>query len=157
MQAVLGGVARQMAGAVATLGAGIAPQTVILGGSIVAPPEIIAASKAALARGIPVPIHLLPKALGDHVALSGAGHVGHAAGPERWPRTLAPNADPIRRVARISPKLPAKRGAVVLLGETRHGSPAKRPSGQATKGLGNPLGLASGLRRIGAGADTGSA
>jgi hypothetical protein len=60
-------------------------------------------------------------------------------------------------VARISPKLPAKRGAVVLLGETRHGSPAERPSGQATKGLGNPIGLASGLRRIGAGADTGSA
>ena len=75
-QAVLDGVARQMARAVATLGAVIAPETVILGGSIGARPEIIAATKAELERCFPFPINVVPSALGDHAALSGAVAIG---------------------------------------------------------------------------------
>lgn len=75
-QAVLDGVARQMARAVATLGAVIAPDTVILGGSIGARPEIIAATKTELERCFPFPIHVVPSALGDHAALSGAVAIG---------------------------------------------------------------------------------
>ncbi|GAB1480068.1 ROK family protein [Paracoccaceae bacterium] len=75
-QAVLDGVARQMARAVATLGAVIAPETVILGGSIGARPEIIAATKAELERCFPFPIEVVPSELGDHAALSGAVAIG---------------------------------------------------------------------------------
>lgn len=75
-QSVLDGVARQMARAVATLGAVIAPERVILGGSIGARPEIIAATKAELERCFPFPIHVVPSALGDHAALSGAVAIG---------------------------------------------------------------------------------
>jgi len=75
-QSVLDGVARQMARAVATLGAVIAPETVILGGSIGARPEIIAATKAELERCFPFPIQVVPSALGDHAALSGAVAIG---------------------------------------------------------------------------------
>lgn len=75
-QAVLDGVARQMARAVATLGAVIAPETVILGGSIGARPEIIAATKSELERCFPFSIHVVPSALGDHAALSGAVAIG---------------------------------------------------------------------------------
>ena len=75
-QAVLDGVARQMARAVATLGAVIAPQTVILGGSIGARPEIIAATKAELERCFPFSINVVASALGDHAALSGAVAIG---------------------------------------------------------------------------------
>jgi predicted NBD/HSP70 family sugar kinase len=75
-KAVLDGVARQLARAVATLGAVIAPQTVILGGSIGARPEMIAATRAELERCFPFPIHVVPSLLGDHAALSGAVAIG---------------------------------------------------------------------------------
>lgn len=75
-QAVLDGVARQLARAVATLGAVIAPEMVILGGSIGARPEIIKATKAELERCFPFPIRVVPSALGDHAALSGAVAIG---------------------------------------------------------------------------------
>jgi predicted NBD/HSP70 family sugar kinase len=75
-QAVLDGVARQLARAVATLGAVTAPETVILGGSIGARPEIIAATTADLARCFPFPIRVVPSLLGDHAALSGAVAIG---------------------------------------------------------------------------------
>lgn len=75
-QAVLAGVARQMARAVATLGAVIAPEAIILGGSIGARPEIIAATRIELERCFPFAIRVLPSALGDHAALSGAVAVG---------------------------------------------------------------------------------
>lgn len=75
-QDVLSGVARQMARAVATLGAVIAPELVILGGSIGARPEIIAATKAELARCFPFPVRIEPSQLGNHAALSGAVAIG---------------------------------------------------------------------------------
>lgn len=75
-QAVVNSVARQMARAVATLGAVISPETVILGGSIGARPEIIAATKTELERCFPFHIHVVPSALGDHAALSGAVAIG---------------------------------------------------------------------------------
>ena len=75
-KAVLDGVARQLARAVATLGAVIAPEVVILGGSIGARPEIIAATKAELARCFPFPIRVVPSQLGNHAALSGAVAIG---------------------------------------------------------------------------------
>jgi predicted NBD/HSP70 family sugar kinase len=75
-QAVLDGVARQLARAVATLGAVIAPEVVILGGSIGARPEIIAATEAELARCFPFPIRVVPSLLGNHAALSGAVAIG---------------------------------------------------------------------------------
>ncbi|MBN8631629.1 MAG: ROK family transcriptional regulator [Rhodobacterales bacterium] len=74
--AILERVARQLARAVATLGAVIAPTTVILGGSIGARPELIAATKAELVRCFPFPIHVVPSLLGDHAALSGAVAIG---------------------------------------------------------------------------------
>ena len=64
-QAVLDGVARQLARAVATLGAVIAPEVVILGGSIGARPEIIAATEAELARCFPFPIRIVAKPAGQ--------------------------------------------------------------------------------------------
>lgn len=73
---VIDGVARQLARAVATLGAVIAPETVILGGSIGARPEIIAATTAELARCFPFPVRVVPSLLGDHAALSGAVAIG---------------------------------------------------------------------------------
>ena len=73
---VLDGVARQLARAVATLGAVIAPEVVILGGSIGARPEIIAATVAELARCFPFPIRVVPSLLGNHAALSGAVAIG---------------------------------------------------------------------------------
>jgi len=73
---VLGGVARQLARAVATLGAVIAPEVVILGGSIGARPEIIAATEAELARCFPFPLRIVPSLLGNHAALSGAVAIG---------------------------------------------------------------------------------
>lgn len=73
---VLDGVARQLARAVATLGAVIAPEAVILGGSIGARPEIVAATRAELERCFPFPIRVLPSQLGNHAALSGAVAIG---------------------------------------------------------------------------------
>lgn len=73
---VLDGVARQLARAVATLGAVIAPEAVILGGSIGSRPEIIAATRAEIERCFPFPIRVVPSALGDHAALSGAVAIG---------------------------------------------------------------------------------
>ena len=73
---VLSGVARQLARAVATLGAVIAPEVVILGGSIGSRPEIIAATEAELARCFPFPIRIVPSQLGNHAALSGAVAIG---------------------------------------------------------------------------------
>lgn len=73
---VLANVTRQLARAVATLGAVIAPEVVILGGSIGSRPEIIAATAAELARCFPFPIRVEPSRLGNHAALSGAVAVG---------------------------------------------------------------------------------
>jgi predicted NBD/HSP70 family sugar kinase len=73
---VLAGGARQMARAIATLGAVIAPALVILGGSIGARTEIIEATRAELARCFPFPVRIEPSRLGDHVALSGAVAIG---------------------------------------------------------------------------------
>jgi predicted NBD/HSP70 family sugar kinase len=107
-QAVLDGVARQMARAVATLGAVISPETVILGGSIGARPEIIAATKAELARCFPFPIHVVPSMLGDHAALSGAVAIGltelHTAlfaqsSPGATVTLPVPKPGPMRRAA----------------------------------------------------------
>ena len=75
-QAILTGVARQMARAIATLGAVIAPELVILGGSIGARPEIIDATRAELARCFPFPVRIEPGLLGNHAALSGAVAIG---------------------------------------------------------------------------------
>lgn len=75
-QHVLDGVARQLARAVATLGAVVSPQVVILGGSIGARPEIIAATRVELARCFPFPVRVEPSALGNHAALSGAVAIG---------------------------------------------------------------------------------
>ena len=75
-QEVLAGIARQMARAIATLGAVIAPELVILGGSIGARPEIVAATKAELARCFPVRIQVEASRLGNHAALSGAVAIG---------------------------------------------------------------------------------
>lgn len=75
-QAVLDGVARQLARAVATLGAVIAPETVIPGGSIGARPEIITTTTAELSRCFPFPIRVAPSLPGDHAALSGAVAIG---------------------------------------------------------------------------------
>jgi len=107
-QAVLDEVARQMARAVATLGAVIAPETVILGGSIGARPEIIAATKAELERCFPFPIQVVPSALGDHAALSGAVAIGltelHTAlfaqsAPGAVVTLPVPKSGPMRRAA----------------------------------------------------------
>ncbi len=73
---VLAGVARQLARAIASLGAIIAPELVILGGSIGARPEIVAATKAELARCFPFPLRIEPSRLGNHAALSGAVAIG---------------------------------------------------------------------------------
>lgn len=73
---VLDGVARQLARAVATLGAVISPEVVILGGSIGARPEIISATEAELARCFPFPVRVVPSLLGNHAALSGAVAIG---------------------------------------------------------------------------------
>ncbi len=75
-QHILDGVARQLARAVATLGAIISPEVVILGGSIGARPEIISATEIELAKCFPFPIRIVPSALGNHAALSGAVAVG---------------------------------------------------------------------------------
>jgi predicted NBD/HSP70 family sugar kinase len=75
-QLVLDDVARQLARAVAALGAVIAPEVVILGGSIGARPEIITATEAELARCFPFPIRIVPSLLGNHAALSGAVAIG---------------------------------------------------------------------------------
>jgi len=75
-QKVIDDVARQLARAVATLGAVVAPEKVILGGSIGARPEIIAATIAELERCFPFPIQVVPSALGNHAALSGAVAIG---------------------------------------------------------------------------------
>jgi predicted NBD/HSP70 family sugar kinase len=75
-QAILDRVARQLARAVATLGAVIAPEVVILGGSIGARPEIIAATKAELARCFPFPVCVVASLLGNRAVLSGAVATG---------------------------------------------------------------------------------
>ncbi len=75
-QQVLDGVARQLARAVATLGAVISPEVVILGGSIGARPEIVSATEVELARCFPFPIRVVASALGNHAALSGAVAIG---------------------------------------------------------------------------------
>ena len=67
---------RLLARAVAALGAVVAPQMVILGGSIGARSEIVAATQTELARCFPFPIKIVPSALGNHAALSGAVAVG---------------------------------------------------------------------------------
>ncbi len=68
-----------MARAVAALGAVVAPERVILGGSIGARAEIVAATRAELARCFPFPIEIVPTALGNHAALGGAVAVGLTA------------------------------------------------------------------------------
>lgn len=73
---VLAEVARQMARAVATLGAVLAPELVILGGSIGARPEVIAATRIELARCFPFPVRIEASVLGSHAALSGAVAIG---------------------------------------------------------------------------------
>ena len=75
-QRVLDGVARQLARAIATMGAVVSPEVVILGGSIGARPEIISAAEAELARCFPFPIRIVASALGNHAALSGAVAIG---------------------------------------------------------------------------------
>ncbi len=73
---VIAGVARQMARAVAAIGAITAPELVILGGSIGARPEIVAATRAELALCFPFPIRVEASILGDHAALNGAVAIG---------------------------------------------------------------------------------
>lgn len=73
---ILAGVAKQLARAIAALGAVIAPEVVILGGSIGSRSEIIAATTAELARCFPFPVRIEPSQLGNHAALSGAVAVG---------------------------------------------------------------------------------
>ena len=75
-KSVITGVARQMARAIAALGAITAPELVILGGSIGARPEIIKATRAELARCFPFPIRIAPSSLGTHAALAGAVAIG---------------------------------------------------------------------------------
>lgn len=78
-QEIVAQTGRLMARAVAALGAVVAPERVILGGSIGARPEIVAATRAELARCFPFPIEIVPTALGNHAALSGAVAVGLTA------------------------------------------------------------------------------
>jgi len=73
---VIAGVARQMARAVAAIGAVCAPELVILGGSIGARPEIVEATRAELARCFPFPIRIEASTLGNHAALNGAVAIG---------------------------------------------------------------------------------
>ena len=73
---VIADIGRMLARAVAALGAIVAPQMVILGGSIGVRPEIVAATQAELARCFPFPIQIVPSVLGNHAALSGAVAVG---------------------------------------------------------------------------------
>ncbi|MGQ0564619.1 MAG: ROK family transcriptional regulator [Gemmobacter sp.] len=73
---VIADVARQLARAVAAIGAITAPELVILGGSIGARPEIVAATRAELARCFPFPIRVEASTLGDHAALNGAVAIG---------------------------------------------------------------------------------
>jgi predicted NBD/HSP70 family sugar kinase/biotin operon repressor len=73
---VVAGTGRLLARAVAALGAVVAPQMVILGGSIGARPEIVTATREELARCFPFPIEIAVSALGNHAALSGAVAVG---------------------------------------------------------------------------------
>ncbi|MCC5975298.1 MAG: ROK family transcriptional regulator [Rubellimicrobium sp.] len=67
---------RQLARAVAAVAAVTAPELVILGGSIGARPEILAATQTALARCFPFPVRLAPSALGPQAALAGAVAIG---------------------------------------------------------------------------------
>jgi len=73
---VIAAVARQMARAVAAIGAVCAPELVILGGSIGARPEIVEATRAELARCFPFPIRIEASTLGNHAALNGAVAIG---------------------------------------------------------------------------------
>jgi predicted NBD/HSP70 family sugar kinase len=73
---VLADVARQMARAVAAISAVTAPELVILGGSIGARPEIVAATRREVARCFPFPVRIEPSRLGNHASLSGAVAIG---------------------------------------------------------------------------------
>lgn len=75
-KAVLAELARQMARAVAAVSAITAPDLVILGGSIGARPEIVAATRCEVARCFPFPVRIEPSALGNHASLSGAVAIG---------------------------------------------------------------------------------
>lgn len=75
-KAVILDVALQLARAIAALSAVIAPELVILGGSIGARPEIVDATRSELARCFPFPVRIEPSRLGDHAALSGAVAIG---------------------------------------------------------------------------------
>jgi predicted NBD/HSP70 family sugar kinase len=74
--AVLAEVARQLARAVAAIGAITAPELVILGGSIGGRPEIVAATRREVARCFPFPVRVEPSRLGNHASLSGAVAIG---------------------------------------------------------------------------------
>lgn len=105
---VLAGVARQMARAIATLGAVMSPELVILGGSIGSRAELIEATKAELARCFPFPVRIEASRLGNHAALSGAVAVGltelHTAlfaqsAPGAIVTLPAPKPGPLQRAA----------------------------------------------------------
>jgi predicted NBD/HSP70 family sugar kinase/biotin operon repressor len=78
-QEIIAQTGRMLARAVAALGAVVAPERVILGGSIGARSEIVSATRAELVRCFPFPIEIVPTALGNHAALSGAVAVGLTA------------------------------------------------------------------------------
>ena len=73
---VIANLARQMARAVAAIGAITAPELVILGGSIGARTEIVEATRAELARCFPFAIRIEASTLGNHAALNGAVAIG---------------------------------------------------------------------------------
>lgn len=75
-RSVLDDLSRQLARAVAALGAVVAPDLVLLGGSIGARPEILEGIKAQLKRCFPFPIRVETGLLGSHAALSGAVAIG---------------------------------------------------------------------------------
>jgi predicted NBD/HSP70 family sugar kinase len=75
-KAVLADVGRQMARAVAAISAITAPEMVILGGSIGARPEIVAATRREVGRCFPFPVRIEPSRLGNHASLSGAVAIG---------------------------------------------------------------------------------
>jgi predicted NBD/HSP70 family sugar kinase/biotin operon repressor len=75
-KSVLDHVARHMAKAIAALGAIVAPEVVVLGGSIGARAEIVAATRIELARCFPFPVRVEPSRLGNHAAISGAVAIG---------------------------------------------------------------------------------
>jgi predicted NBD/HSP70 family sugar kinase len=74
--AVIEETARLLARAVAAIAAVVNPSAVVLGGSIGARPEIVAATRRELARCFPFPLQVAPTTLGARAALTGAAAVG---------------------------------------------------------------------------------